>query len=61
MIVTDPDRNLTREQKKNPQRMEIENIEGYQHADVRWIVNGGNKFTVRVESVKGGHISAQSE
>lgn len=61
MIVTDADRNITREQKKNPQRMEIANIEGYQHVDVRWIVRGGTRFTVRVESVKGGHTSAQSE
>jgi len=61
MIVTDRDRNITVEQKKNPGRMEVENIEGYQHVDVRWIVKDGSKFTVRVESVKGGHTSAQSE
>ncbi len=61
MVVTDPDRNITSEQKKNPVRIEIANIEGYQHVDVRWIVKGGSKFTVRVESVKGGHTSASSE
>lgn len=61
MVVTDPDRNITREQKNNPRRMEIDNIEGYQHVDIRWIVKDGSKFTVRVESVKGGVASAQSE
>ncbi|MZP66486.1 MAG: peptidase M14, partial [Bacteroidales bacterium] len=61
MIVTDKDRNLSREQKRNPQRLEIENIPGYSHVNVKWIVKDGNKFTVRVESVKGGRASAQSE
>ncbi len=61
MVVTDPDRNITREQKKNPRRIEIANIEGYQHVDVRWIVKDGSKFTVRVESIKGGQTSARSE
>jgi hypothetical protein len=28
---------------------------------IKWIVKGGSKFTVRVESVKGGRASAQSE
>lgn len=61
MIVLDPDRNITREQKNNPQRMEIPTIEGYQNVDVRWIVKDGTRFTIRVESVKGGRASAQSE
>jgi hypothetical protein len=61
MLVTDPDRNLTIEQKKNPQRLEVENIGGYDHVDVRWIVKDGTKFTVKVESTKGGSVSAQSK
>ncbi|HSL85898.1 MAG TPA: hypothetical protein VK861_03085, partial [Bacteroidales bacterium] len=61
MIVLDADRNITREQKENPQRLEIENIAGYQSVKLKWLVKGGNKFTVRVESVKGGQASAQSE
>jgi len=61
MIVADKDRNITKEQKKNPQRMEVQNIEGYQHIDLKWIVRDGNKFTVKVESIKGGRSSAQSE
>lgn len=61
MIVLDADRNITREQKENPQRLEIENIAGYQSVKLKWLVRGGNKFTVRVESVKGGRASAHSE
>ncbi len=36
-------------------------IAGYQHIDLKWIVKGGSKYTVRVESVKGGRSSAQTE
>jgi hypothetical protein len=61
MIVQDIDRNINIEQKRNPQRLEIDNIEGYQRINLKWIVKGGNRFTVRVESVKGGRASAQSE
>jgi hypothetical protein len=61
MIVTDRDNNIGREQKKNPSRLEIENISGYQHVDVRWIVRGGTKFIVSAESVKGGRVTARSE
>ncbi len=61
MIVTDIDRNLAVEQEKNPRRIEVSNIEGYGRVHVRWIVKGGNKYTVRVESVKGGHVTGQTE
>jgi hypothetical protein len=61
MIVENADLNRTTEQKKNPERLEIQNIAGYQQVDLKWIVKGGNKFTVKVESVKGGRTSAQME
>jgi hypothetical protein len=61
MIVDDVLQNRTTEQKKNPQRLELNNIPGNSQADVRWIVKGGSNFTVRVESVKGGRASAKSE
>ncbi|MCJ7448485.1 MAG: M14 family metallopeptidase [Bacteroidales bacterium] len=61
MIVENADLNRTTEQKKNPERMEIQNIAGYQQVDLKWIVKGGNKFTLKVESVKGGRTSAQME
>jgi len=61
MIVTDKDRSISIEQKKNPGRIEVPNIEGYQHIDIKWIVKDGSKFTVRVESIKGGRASGESE
>lgn len=61
MIVKDKDLNLNEEQKKNPQKIEIKNIAGYEHVDLKWIVKDGSKFTVRIESVKGGRGSAHSE
>jgi hypothetical protein len=61
MIVENRDLNLSSEQKKNPQRMEIANIGGYQRINLKWIVKGGSKYTVRAESVKGGRTSAVSE
>ena len=61
MIVKDRDMNINKEQKKNPQRLEINNIPGYGHIDLKWIVKDGSKFTIRVESIKGGRVSAQSE
>ena len=61
MIVVDKDNKIGREQKKNPARIEIQNIPGYQHVDVKWIVKGGTKFTIRAESVKGGRVTAKTE
>lgn len=61
MTVENADLNLTTEQKKNPQRMEIQNIAGYQRINLKWIVKGGSKYTVRVESVKGGRAEARME
>ncbi|NMC40809.1 MAG: peptidase M14, partial [Bacteroidales bacterium] len=82
MIVRNEDLNINTEQKKNPARLEIQNIPGYlgggfgggqggrggmsgagtgNVVKVKWIVKGGDKFTVRVESVKGGQASAQSQ
>jgi hypothetical protein len=61
MIVTNKDMNLTREQKNNPQRMEISNIAGYQKVDLKWIVKGDNRYTIRVESVKGGRVTVVAE
>jgi len=61
MIVKDKDNNINLEQKKNPGRLEVRNIPGYSHIDVKWIVKGGRTFTVRAESVKGGWVSAKIE
>jgi hypothetical protein len=61
MIVEDKDNNINTEQKKNPGRLEIRNIPGYSHVDVRWIVKGGENYTIRAESVKGGLISFKTK
>jgi hypothetical protein len=61
MVVLDKDNNVNTEQKKNPGCLEIKNIPGYQHVDVKWIVKGGNKFTIRAESVKGGRVSRETK
>jgi len=61
MFVENKDLNINREQKKNPQRLEVPNIAGYQRIDVKWIVKDGSKFTIRAESVKGGRAQGQSE
>jgi hypothetical protein len=61
MIVTDKDLNRASEQKKDPQRMEIPNIAGYQRVDLKWIVKGGARYTINVQSVKGGRASTVAE
>jgi hypothetical protein len=61
MVVIDKDMNVSREQKKNPERMEIANLPGYQSVDLKWIVKGDNRYTIRVESVKGGRTSIVAE
>lgn len=61
MIVRDKDLKINEEQEKNPGRLEVANIPGYGRVNVKWIVKGGNKFTVIVESVKGGTASRISE
>ncbi|MBK7712239.1 MAG: peptidase M14 [Bacteroidales bacterium] len=57
MIVEDKDNNINREQKKNPGRLEIRNIPGYSHVDVKWIVKGSGNYAIKAESVKGGVTS----
>jgi hypothetical protein len=58
MIVEDMLTGRCREQKLNPDRMEIANIPGYSKVYVRWIVKGDGKCTVSVKSTKGGTASA---
>lgn len=59
MIVTDKDNNISTEQKKHPGRLEVKNIPGYQHINVKWIVKGGANYTIKAESVKGGWTSVK--
>jgi hypothetical protein len=54
MRVENRDMNLTNEQQNNPETIEVPNIPGMGSVTVRWIVNGGGKYTVNVDSRKGG-------
>lgn len=57
MIVENEDFNVTTEQKVNPQKLKLANIPGNSIVKVRWIVKGGDKYTVMVDSAKGGVAS----
>lgn len=60
MIVENADLNITTEQKVNPETIGISNIAGLSSVTVRWIVQGSGKYTVTVDSKKGG-ISSKSK
>lgn len=59
MLVENRDLNLTTEQKNNPATIEIDNIPGMGAVTVRWIVSGGSKYSIKVDSRKGGVITKQ--
>ena len=61
MIVNDEDFNVTTEQKVNPEKLKVRNIPGNSVVKVRWIVKGNAKFTVTVDSEKGGIISQEGK
>lgn len=56
MIVDNADLNITTEQKNNPQTIQVQNIPGLDKVTVRWIVQGTGKYTVVVDSKKGGTV-----
>lgn len=57
MEVTNKDFNKTREQKRHPEKIEITNIPGMGTTVVRWIVSNKGKYTIEVDSAKGGKLS----
>ncbi|MEQ8809556.1 MAG: peptidase M14, partial [Imperialibacter sp.] len=57
MVVTDVDMNKTTEQKVAPAKIPVENIPGMEAVTVRWIVSGSGKYTVKVDSEKGGVVT----
>ena len=61
MIVTDEDFNFTTEQKVNPAKIKVANIPGNDVIKVRWIVKGNSKFTISVDSEKGGFITKKKD
>jgi len=58
MQVENRDLNLSKEQEQNPGTIEVPNIPGLGSVTVKWIVQGGGKYTVSVDSKKGGTVSA---
>jgi hypothetical protein len=54
MIVQNRDLNITREQKNDAANIKVENIPGNSTVTVRWIVQNAGKYTVKVDSKKGG-------
>ena len=57
MVVNNADLDLSTEQKNNPSTIEVNNIPGLSTVTVRWIVQGNSKYTVTVDSKKGGVAS----
>jgi hypothetical protein len=56
MVVENRDLNLTVEQKNNPATIEVDNIPGMSTVTVRWIVNSPGKYSIKVDSRKGGVV-----
>lgn len=61
MIVNNADFNVTTEQKTNPSKIRVRNIPGNSVVKVRWIMKGNSKFTITVDSEKGGLITKRSK
>ncbi len=57
MLVDNPDLNITTEQKTDPATLAVNNIPGLGYVTVRWIIQGSSKYTVTVDSKKGGTVS----
>jgi hypothetical protein len=57
MIVNNADLDLNTEQKNDASTIEVSNIPGLSTVTVRWIVQGSSKYTVTVDSRKGGIAS----
>ena len=56
MLVENADLGLTTEQTNNPATIEVKNIPGQGVVTVRWIVQGTGKYTITVDSKKGGVV-----
>jgi hypothetical protein len=57
MVVDNRDLNINTEQKTNPAAIEVANIPGQGTVTVRWVVQGSGKYTITVDSRKGGLVS----
>jgi len=59
MIVTNEDFGVTQEQKVNPEKIVVSNIPGDSVVKVRWIIKGNSKYSIVVDSEKGGIASSK--
>ena len=59
MKVDNRNPNAATEQKNNPQTIEVDNIPGLGQVTVRWIIQGNTKYSIAVDSRKGGLISRE--
>ncbi len=57
MIVENRDLNISSEQKSDPSILNVPNIPGLGTVTVRWIVSGSGKYTITVDSRKGGSVA----
>jgi hypothetical protein len=57
MRVFNRDLNVSEEQKINPSVIKVDNIPGMGTVTVRWIVEGKSKYSIKVDSAKGGLIT----
>jgi hypothetical protein len=57
MVVENSDLNITTEQKTDAATIAVRNIPGLGTVTVRWIIQGTGKYTVTVDSKKGGMVS----
>jgi hypothetical protein len=53
------DLNIASEQKNNLATLEVSNIPCMGSVTVRWIVNGGKNYSIKVDSKKAGVVSKQ--
>ena len=56
MIIDNRDMGITREQKINPAKIEVESIPGMGSVTVRWIISSGKNYTIKTDSRKGGVV-----
>ncbi len=57
MVVTDPNLGIATEQKNNPRKILVDNIRGNSAVTVKWLVKGASKYTITVDSQRGGVAS----
>ena len=57
MVMQNEYANQSVEQKINPSKLSVNNIPGNSSVTVRWIVRGNQKYTITVDSAKGGLVS----